>query len=162
MNNIEKAKSQELEPRPKAEIEKKPEAKVQVFTYKIALPTNDGQFINQHFGRSRFFLILETDGKNIINREMRDNNSHKGMPAHHHDHDHHDHEHHNDPEHQEHQAQAHTRIFDILHDVDILIAGNMGPGIYNQLIENGYTVIRTQISSIDDAIQAYLKGVLKA
>ena len=163
MSDIEKAKSQDLQPRPKAEIKKKPDESVKLLTYKIAFPTNDGQFINSHFGRSQYFLILEIEGQNVINKELRSNDSHKGMPDHHHEHSHeHHHEHHDDPEHQEQQARAHARIFDILHDVDILIAGGMGPRIYNQLVENGYTVIKTNISSINDALNAYLKGALKS
>ena len=158
MSDLEKAKSQDIQPKPKAEIEKKPEGTVKILTYKIAFPTDDGQFINPHFGRAKYFLVLEVEDKVVVNREMRSNDSHQGMP--HHQHDHH-HEHHNDPEHQAQQKKAHSRIFEILHDVDILIANGMGPGIYNQLIENGYTVFKTKISSIEDALQAYLKGVLK-
>ncbi len=155
MSQIEKAHPQDIQPRP--------EESIKLLTYKIAFPTNDGQFINPHFGRSQYFLVIETDGKNIISRELRSNDSHQGMPDHHHEHGHdHNHEHHNDPQHQAQQAKAHARIFDLLHDVDILIAGNMGPGIYDQLVTNGYTVIKTNISLIEDALQAYLKGSLKA
>ena len=150
MSDIEKAMPRD--------IEKKTEASVKMLTYKIAFPTNDGEFINQHFGRSKFFLVAEIEGKQVINKELRANDSHQGMKDHHHDHDHaHGHEHHDDPEHEAQRARAHARIFELLHDVDIVIAGNMGPGIYNQLVSSGYTVIKTNISSIDDALTAYLK-----
>ncbi len=153
-NSIQKDQSQE--------IEKKPEASVQVLTYKIAFPTNDGEFINPHFGRSRSFVVYEIQGKEVIKTEERFNDSHQGMPEHHHEHDHnHEHEHHNDPEHDEQRKTAHTRLLEILHDVDILIVNNLGPRIHQELIDNGYTVIKTSISKISDALEAYLKGVLK-
>ena len=155
-----KIRKGEIEPKHKSEIKKMPDAQVKMLTYKIAFPTNDGEFINPHFGHSKYFLIVEIEGKNIISREKRSNDSHQGMTMKEHESEHH-HEHNNDPQHQIQQEQAHNRIFDLLHDVDILIAGNMGPGIRDQLIKNGFTVIKTNISKIDDALSAYLKGALK-
>jgi predicted Fe-Mo cluster-binding NifX family protein len=140
---------------PNQSIEKKPQAKVNVLTYKIAFPTEDGQFIAAHFGRATAFLVAEIQGKQVISKQLRSNDSHADMPEHDHDHEH---EHHHDPQQ---QATAHSRIAQILHDVDIVIANRMGPRAYDDLVANGFTVYITNISLIDDAIKAYLAGKLK-
>ncbi len=139
-------------------IEKKPEGSVKVLTYKIAFPTEDGHFIAGHFGRASAFLVVEIQGKEVISRDLRPNDSHADMPHHNHDEEHHhDGQHHHDPQQ---QATAHGRIADILYDVDIVIANRMGPRAYDDLVSKGFTVKLTDISLIDDAIKAYLLGKL--
>ena len=40
---------------------------------KIAVPTNDGLSIAEHFGRSAGFLIFQTENGQITSREMKEN-----------------------------------------------------------------------------------------
>ncbi len=141
-------------------------------TYKIAFPTANGKTITSHFGRAKYFLVVEIQGKNIVSQQLRENDSHKGMPRHHrhhHDHDHHHHSHdHNyeenhayDPVEEKMHQTAHSRLSQILDDVDIIIATQMGPRAYQDFSSKGYTIILTGIRSIDDALKAYLDGKLK-
>ncbi len=46
---------------------------------KIAFPTMDGQSISAHFGRSKGFLVLETEGGLIQHREVRGNGQQSGQ-----------------------------------------------------------------------------------
>lgn len=41
---------------------------------KIAVPSNDGLSVSEHFGRSAFFMIFETDKEKIVGEEIRRNN----------------------------------------------------------------------------------------
>jgi len=132
--------------------------KTNELTYKIALPTNRGKTISSHFGRAKYFLIVEIKGKKIIDKILRNNDSHVGIPHHHHGDDH---NHKHEAEHSKHQGKAHARILEILNDVDIIFARNIGPRIYNQLIENGYTVIKVETSDIEQAITLFLEKGLK-
>jgi predicted Fe-Mo cluster-binding NifX family protein len=131
---------------------------LRLLSYKIAFPTEDGQFIAGHFGRASAFLVVEIQGKKVISRDLRPNDSHVGMPEHNHDENHNHGEHHHDPQQ---QASAHSRIADILYDVDIVIANRMGPRAYDDLVSKGFTVYLTDISLIEDAVNAYLAGKIK-
>ncbi len=132
---------------------------VKVLSYKIAFPTDDGQLISGHFGRASAFLVVELQGKQIVSKDLRPNDSHADMPGEPHEGGHsHEHEHHHDPGQ---QASAHSRIADILFDVDIVIANRMGPRAYDDLTANGFTVILTENNVIDEVIKAYLNGELK-
>ncbi len=144
-------------------LEKKQGGAVKHLTYKIAFPSEDGQFIAGHFGRAQGFVVVEIQGKQAISREFRLNDSHQDMPGHPKEGDHHEHhhEHEESPEEAQKKASAHSRIAAILHDVDILIANRIGPRAVDDLSAQGYTVITTDISLIDDAIQAYLAGKIK-
>ncbi len=138
--------------KPSESIQKKPESKISVLTYKIAFPTDDGKFIAEHWGRAAAFLVAEIQGKEIIAKDLRPNDSHENMPEHTSNH-----EHNHDPQQ---QASAHDRIADILFDVDIIIAKKMGPRAIDDLSAKGYTIYLTQISSIDDALKAHIMGKL--
>ncbi len=146
----------------KQSVEDEKKTSVRQLTYKIAFPTGNGKTITPHFGRAKYFLIAEIQGKEVISRQLRENDSHKGMPHHHHEHGHHhDHHHEHSPEDEHRHRIAHGRLAQILDDVDIIIATQMGPRAYDDFVSKGYTVILTDIRSIDDALKAYLDGKLK-
>jgi predicted Fe-Mo cluster-binding NifX family protein len=45
-------------------------------TMKIAVITDDGKTISQHFGRAPYYLVLTIEEGKIVNREMRDKMGH--------------------------------------------------------------------------------------
>lgn len=42
-------------------------------SYKVAFASNDGKVVNQHFGRTKKFLIFEVDGNDTKFLELREN-----------------------------------------------------------------------------------------
>ncbi len=151
----------------KQPVENEPKSSVRQLTYKIAFPTANGETITPHFGRAKYFLVVEIQGKKVVSKQLRENRSHEGMPEHHgheHNHEHghhHEHHHEHDPEKEKQQHAAHGKLMGLLDDVDIIFAAQMGPRAYDDFTARGYTVILTDIRSIDQALEAYLDGKLK-
>jgi len=151
------------------EIEKQGERKPAILTFKIAIPTDDGITISQHFGRTLYFKVYEFEGKSIIGEELRSNTAHAGEdgPRHEHGHSHdHDCEHGGDcgenghHEDEQHVSNAHGRIFATLHDVDVILAGGMGRRIYNDLVAKGYQIYTTNATTVDDALKAFIGEIM--
>ena len=114
-------------------------------TTHIALPTDDGTTLCQHFGRARYYKVVEiTDGK-VRSSELRDKFAHV----------------HGD-ETQEHaeanEQEAHGRMADAAHGCDTIIAGGMGMGAINALSAAGYTVMQTDMASLDEIVEACCAG----
>ncbi len=143
-------------------LEKKQTAAVKHLAYKIAFPSEDGQYIAAHFGRAQGFVVVEIQGKQVVSRQFRINDSHEDLPGEPKD-GHHEHHHgHNEtPEEAQKKASAHGKIAAILHDVDIIIVNRIGPRAVDDLSALGYTILMTDISLIDDAIKAHLAGKIK-
>lgn len=123
---------------------------------KIALITEDGKTISQHFGRAPFYQIVEIINGEVVNREMRDKIGHPQYA--------HREQRHFDPEKGSGTDQAshtkHERMSDAISDCDALICGGMGTGAYQSMETFGIKPIVTKIESIDEAIDAYLQGNL--
>ncbi len=49
---------------------------------KIAVPTNDGVNLAEHFGRSAAFIVFEVDGNKIASQEIRQNLPHDDHALH--------------------------------------------------------------------------------
>lgn len=102
---------------------------------KIALPRN-GEMLNQHFGRSESFAIVTIDEKDIIGlKEV----STEGL------------------------QHNHGGLSNMLKEqgVALVIAANMGEGMFSSLSEKGIEVIRGASGSIKDVLQQYFDGRLK-
>lgn len=102
---------------------------------KIALPM-DGHMLNQHFGRSKSFMLAEVDENGILkSREISTENllhNHEGL----------------------------SDLF-IKEGVSTVIAGGMGDGAYKPLKEKGIEVIRGASGKISKVLDDYLKGILE-
>jgi predicted Fe-Mo cluster-binding NifX family protein len=123
---------------------------------KIALITDDGKKISQHFGRANYYLVVEVKNGQEINRELREKSGHSefshegqrhesnlgsGMDA---------------ASHSKHQLMAKT-----ISDCEVLIAGGMGRGAYHSMQSVGITPLVTDVLDVDVALQSYLEGRLK-
>ena len=118
---------------------------------KIAVPTNDGLSISEHFGRSTAFLVFETENARIASSEMRKN---QGLHAHDgrscggdravEPHSHHD-------------------ILLSLTGCDVVICAGMGSRAAEALQQAGVReVIFTRPGAAKETVEAYLKGDLPA
>jgi len=117
---------------------------------RLAIPTNDDKTIFKHFGRCAAFLVLEIENGQIKSRERRTNTARHGhgagMGAHRHEDD---------------GSQSHAGILRTLAGCETVICSGMGHGAAEALRSAGVTtVVAGGLSTIEDAVAAYLKGEL--
>jgi len=123
---------------------------------KIAFITDDGKTISRHFGRARYYQIIEIKNGEVVNREMREKVGHTEFA--------HRDQRHADPIEGSGMDPAshskHTRMAETISDCSALICGGMGRGAYQSMETVGINPLVTKIEEIDEAIDAYLKGEL--
>jgi len=123
---------------------------------KIAFITDDGKTISRHFGRAPYYLVVEIQDGEVLNQEMREKMGHTHFA--------HEDQHHNnsqgsgmDPD----SHKKHNSMAEAIQDCDTLICGGMGMGAYQSMQVFGITPIVTDVTDIDEALQAYLSGNLR-
>ena len=117
---------------------------------RIAVPTNDGTRISEHFGRSAAFLVFEIENGRIQSRELRPN----GMQ--------HSHEQGSCGHGSQNQGQhSHAGILETLAGCDTVICTGMGARAAEALQTAGVTtVVAAATDSAENMIASYLKGDL--
>jgi len=119
---------------------------------KIAIPSDDKVTLSQHFGRTQGFMIYHTENNQITGEEYRLNNFTGHALGHHHDHEHQsDHMHH-----------SHGRILGALQDCEVVIAGGMGPRLYEDLTGSGKEVYISRQSEVRKAVELFLANELRS
>ena len=123
---------------------------------KIAIVTNDGTTISQHFGRAPFYLVVTVEEGKIAARERCDKLGHAQFQS--------------EPHSEVNDARGHgfgaesqsrhARMAGAIADCQVLLAGGMGAGAYESMKDAGIQPIVTDIGVIDDAVHAYLEGRL--
>ena len=122
---------------------------------KIAVITDDGKTISQHFGRAAYYMVLSIEDGKIIDREMRDKMGHNQFsavgPEEHH------HEQHglDDASHNKHVQMAGS-----IADCQAVLCGGMGMGAYESMRRLNIQPIVTDLRDIEVAVQAYMEGKL--
>lgn len=125
-------------------------------TMKIALITDDGKTISQHFGRAPYYLVVTIEDGKVINREMRDKMGHFHFNAIHGPEDVHgqDQGHGMDSaSHNKHVSMAET-----IADCKALLCGGMGMGAYESIRRLNIQPVVTDLQDIEAAIQAFING----
>jgi predicted Fe-Mo cluster-binding NifX family protein len=115
--------------------------------FKVAFATNDGITTFAHFGRAKYFDVIEVKDGNIISRERRE------KPDFHSQHDHHNH-------HGNH-GERHNTIYSLIEDCDYVVASGMGYGIYDFLISKGKNPIITSVKGINEAVALLIENKLE-
>lgn len=116
---------------------------------KLAVVTEDGITVHSHFGQAPYFEVFTIEGKQITGRERRDKPSHG---AHHN---------HGSQEHQ-HAGDSHAGdMAAVIADCEVVLARGMGEPAFRRLQAAGIQPLLIQEQSIDEAVQAYLRGELK-
>jgi len=122
---------------------------------KIAVITDDGKTISQHFGRAAHYLVVTVEDGQITDRELRDKLGH----AHFADEPHHHVEQHEQRHGFDAAAQdRHVRMAQSITDCQVLLCRGMGAGAYQSMQAQGIRPIVTDIADIDDAVNAYIEG----
>jgi len=123
---------------------------------KIAIVSDDGTTISQHFGRAAYYVVVTVENNQVVSREKRDKLGHSHFA--------------NEPHDEGADARGHgygdaaqsrhARMVSAIADCQVLVARGMGAGAYDSMQAAGIRPVVTDIPEIDDAVQAYLEGRL--
>jgi predicted Fe-Mo cluster-binding NifX family protein len=123
---------------------------------RIAVISDDGASISQHFGRAPYYVVLTVEGNEIVDSETRPKAGHRAFAAQAHPKLAPGERHGYDAGSQaKHQSMAET-----IADCDVLIAGGMGWGAYESLKGYGIRPIITDVADIREAVRRHLEGNL--
>ncbi len=121
---------------------------------KIAVITDDGTTISQHFGRAQYYLVATIENGQIVNRELRNKLGHAHFIE--------------QPHAEEQPGQAHgmdaashnkhLQMAEAIADCEALLCRGMGMGAYESMKARGIRPVVTDIAVIDDAVMAYVEG----
>jgi predicted Fe-Mo cluster-binding NifX family protein len=123
---------------------------------KIALITEDGKTISQHFGRAPYYVVLTIEDGNIIKREMRDKMGHNQFVGQAHAEESHDVGHGMDSA----SHDKHIGMAAAISDCEVLLCGGMGMGAYSSMQQLNIRPVVTDLLDIDEAAQAFIDGKL--
>lgn len=122
---------------------------------KVAVVSDDGETVSQHFGRARYFAIFEIDDGKITGKEIRNKAGHHTFAE----------SGHLDSlgrhGYEPHSQDKHATIAQSIEDCSVLIAGGMGYGAYEFFKSMGINVIATDVADAEDAVKKYLRGELR-
>jgi predicted Fe-Mo cluster-binding NifX family protein len=122
---------------------------------KIAVITDDGREVSQHFGRAPYYMVLTIEEGRVTNREMRDKLGHAQFGGEGH-HDEAGHAHGFGPQ----AHDRHVQMAEAISDCEVLLCGGMGRGAYQSMQARGIRPMVTDMTSIDDAARAFIEGTL--
>lgn len=111
---------------------------------KVAIVTDDEKTISQHFGRAKFYLVYDIKNGKIEGKETRPKAAHHGQSEEHHHQD----------------NLIHRSMSSNIDDCEALIARGMGWGAYDAMERSGIKPFITDKESADEAVEAYIKGIL--
>jgi predicted DNA-binding protein (UPF0251 family)/predicted Fe-Mo cluster-binding NifX family protein len=115
---------------------------------KIAVVTDNEKTISQHFGRARGFVVLTVKDGRVAHRETRLRaggcDGHERAPDH-------------EAGHAGHNCGA---LVELINDCGAVLVNRMGGGLYQRLQVAGIRPVFTELTKIDEAVQALLEGTL--
>lgn len=117
----------------------------------IAVVTDDGVTISQHFGRAKYYEVLFVENDKVVRRERREKLGHNNFA----NEEHHHGEHHGSDGH---SHSKHVSMAEAIKDCQILLARGMGNGAYQSLFQLNIKPILTDIKNIDDAVKSVIDG----
>ena len=123
---------------------------------KIALITDDGKTISQHFGRAQYYLVATIEDGQVIQREMRPKLGHNHFANQEHAEHAHNERHGFDPA----SHNRHSGMAQAIADCQVVVCGGMGAGAYESMRVLKIQPIVTDLRTIDEAIQAYIADQL--
>ncbi len=126
---------------------------------KIAVITNDGTTISQHFGRASHYLVFTVEEGEIIGKELRDKVGHQQFVQ-----EPHDHASENDPRGHgfgAHSDAKHTRMIESIQDCKAIIVRGMGRGAYLAMEQANIRPFVTELADAEEAVKAYIGGTLE-
>lgn len=126
---------------------------------KVAIASDDGKTIADHFGRTLGFVIYDISGKGeIVGKNYHQNNHTQHVQGHGHQHGHH-HEH--GHEHGHGAEHGHGPVLSLLGGVQVVICRGMGRRILMDLNQAGIQPFIVNVDEVEDAIQKFLSDQLE-
>jgi tRNA-Thr(GGU) m(6)t(6)A37 methyltransferase TsaA len=125
---------------------------------KIAVITEDGETISQHFGRAPHYLVFTVEDKKIVGKELRDKVGHRQFAE-----EDHRHASRNDPRGHgfgTHSESRHTRMIESIQDCEAVIVRGMGRGAYYAMEQAKIRPFVTEFADAEEAVKAYIDGTL--
>lgn len=121
---------------------------------KVAVITDDGKTISQHFGRARYYRVMTIEDGKIVASEMRDKLGHT---------------HFSKEEQHTHQPgqmsgmgadshNKHVRMADVISDCKAVLCGGMGMGAYQSMQQLNIQPVVTDLRDAEAAALAYARG----
>ena len=121
---------------------------------KIAVITDDGKTISQHFGRAQYYLVLTIEEGEIVEREMRSKMGHSQFASQHVIEESHGAGHGvGAVSHSKHVSMAET-----IADCKAVICGGMGMGAYDSMRRLNIQPVVTDLYEVDAAVKAFVDG----
>jgi predicted Fe-Mo cluster-binding NifX family protein len=121
---------------------------------KVAAITEDSQTISQHFGRAPYYLVVTVEEGQITGRELRDKLGHAHFADQPHASESQGQGHGMDPA----SHNRHLQMAEAIADCEALLCRGMGRGAYESMQQIGIRPVMTDITLIDEAVQAYVEG----
>jgi predicted Fe-Mo cluster-binding NifX family protein len=118
---------------------------------KVAVITEDGHTISQHFGRAPYYLVFTVENKEIVGKELRDKVGHRQFASD------------NDPRGHGFGALSdakHGRMIESVQDCEAIIVRGMGRGAYLAMEQAHIHPFVTELVDAEDAVKAYIGGTL--
>ncbi|HEX9252118.1 MAG TPA: NifB/NifX family molybdenum-iron cluster-binding protein [Ignavibacteriaceae bacterium] len=122
----------------------------------IAVVTDDGITISQHFGRAKYYEVLFVENNKVVKRERREKMGHHNFP----NSEHHHHDHNGEHGMDESSHNKHVSMAEAIKDCNIVISRGMGYGAFQSLSKLNINTIITDIKNIDDAVQSVIDGTI--
>ena len=125
---------------------------------KIAVITEDGKTISQHFGRAPYYLIFTIEDGAIVTKELRDKVGHRQFAQ-----EDHEHASENDPRGHgfgAHSDAKHARMIEAIQDCEAIVVRGMGRGAYLAMEEAHIRPFVTELEDAEEAVKAYIGGTL--
>jgi len=122
---------------------------------KIAVISDDGKDLSQHFGRAPYYIIFTIEDGKINKRDIREKLGHNQFGGGHHEHEH-SHEHGLDSA----SHGKHASMAEAISDCEALICGGMGMGAYESLKRLNIKPVVTDRTDPEAAVMAYVDGTL--
>lgn len=122
---------------------------------KIAVVTEDGKTISQHFGRAPHYMVVTVENGQVVSREMRDKIGHAQFHGEHHDHGDESGGRHGFGPAADHR---HGRMAETITDCEAVLCRGMGMGAYENMRARNIRPVVTDIADIDEAVLAYANG----
>jgi predicted Fe-Mo cluster-binding NifX family protein len=123
---------------------------------KIAVISEDGTTISQHFGRAPLYVVLTVENGKVTGKETRAKAGHHTFASGQHPETAPGERHGYDA-----GAQSrHAQMAQSIDDCQVLIAGGMGWGAYDSLKSRGIETVVTDVENIEEAVELYLRGNL--
>jgi transcriptional regulator with XRE-family HTH domain/predicted Fe-Mo cluster-binding NifX family protein len=123
---------------------------------KIAVITDDGKTISQHFGRAPYYQVLTIEEGKIANREMRNKLGHNQF----HNQDHAEEQHGTGHGMDAGSHNKHASMAEAISDCAAVLCGGMGMGAYESMRRLNIQPVVTDIADIDEAVNAFIDGKL--